>query len=261
MEYSTIKNKKLYILDMDGTFYLGNRLIEGSLEFIERLRRAGKEFLFFTNNASKNPEFYIDKLFSMSLRIERKNIITAGDVTIKYLLEKRKNSKVFLLGTDLLEKSFDEAGINLAETDPDIVVASFDTTLTYEKVSKACSYIRKGAEFMATHMDLNCPTEDGFIPDCGSICAMITASTGVKPRYFGKPFKETIEMVTSITGHEKEDMVIIGDRLYTDIATGFKNGVTSILVLSGETRLRDLAASEIKPDFVFESLKSIIEYL
>ncbi len=114
---------------------------------------------------------------------------------------------------------------------------------------------------MATHMDLNCPTEDGFIPDCGSICAMITASTGVKPRYFGKPFKETIEMVTSITGYEKEDMVIIGDRLYTDIATGFKNGVASILVLSGETSVQDLANSEIKPDFVFESLKSIIEYL
>jgi len=110
-------------------------------------------------------------------------------------------------------------------------------------------------------MDINCPTEDGFIPDCGAICALVTASTGAKPRYLGKPFKETVDMISEITGYKKEHMVIIGDRLYTDIALGVNNGVTSILVLSGETKPEDLEKSQIKPDFVFNSLKDVMKAL
>lgn len=256
-----LKRKRLFVLDMDGTFYLGGRLFDGSLDFIELLKELGKDFLFFTNNASKSPEYYMDKLARMGCPIRRNNITTAGEVTIRYLIENRPQQKVFLVGTSILEDSFKAAGINLVQDHPDIVVVSFDTTLTYEKISKACRFIRTGAEFIATHMDLNCPTEDGFIPDCGSICAMITASTGIKPRYFGKPFGETIDMIISMTGYAKEDMAIIGDRLYTDIATGYKNGVTSILVLSGETVLDDLASSEIKPDFVFNSIAEIAKAL
>ncbi|NMB96167.1 MAG: HAD-IIA family hydrolase [Clostridiaceae bacterium] len=246
---------------MDGTFYLGNRILDGSLEFIEKLRETGRDFLFFTNNASKTSEFYIKKLAGMGCEITAKNIATAGDVTIEYLLENYPSKSIYLVGTPLLEEEFERKGIKLVQEDPDIVVVSFDLTLTYEKLSKACTYIRNGSEFIATHMDINCPTEDGFIPDCGSICAAVTTSTGVKPRYLGKPFKETIEMIERITGHRKEDMAIIGDRLYTDIAIGFKNGVTSILVLSGETKIEDLKESDIKPDYVFSSLKSIIEWL
>ncbi|HOJ09793.1 MAG TPA: HAD-IIA family hydrolase [Clostridiales bacterium] len=302
---SLLKNKKLFILDMDGTFYLGDRILEGSLDFINKLKETGREFLFFTNNASKTPEFYIKKLQKMGCEIIKKNIATAGDVTIEYLLENYNGKKVYLVGTPLLEESFRKAGINLVldksenkfrqgseersgegsgerseeksgegseeksngKTDekldekPDVVVVSFDLTLTYEKISRACTFIREGAVFIATHMDLNCPTEDGFIPDCGSICAMVTASTGVKPRYLGKPFEETIEMIEHITGYTKDEMVIIGDRLYTDIATGFNNGVASILVLTGETKLEDLEESQIKPDYVFPSLSSVIQWI
>jgi len=263
-DVSVLKSKRLFVLDMDGTFYLGDRLFEGSLNFIEKLKSAGKEFLFFTNNASKSSGFYMDKLARMGCPIERKNIATSGDVTIRYLTANHPEKKVFLVGTKLLEDSFRNAGIKLAELmedDTDIVAVSFDTTLTYEKISQACRFIRGGAAFIATHMDLNCPTEEGFIPDCGSICAMITASTSVKPRYFGKPFGETLEMIEDITGCSKKDMAIVGDRLYTDIAMGYKNGVASILVLSGETKPADLANSEIKPDFVFNSIADIADIL
>ncbi len=259
--FEALKNKKLFVLDMDGTFYLGNRLFEGSLDFIAKIRATGREFLFFTNNASKTPEFYIKKLEGMGCAIVRKNIATAGDVTIKYLLENRSAKRVYLVGTELLESSFKASGINLVQENPDIVVTSFDTTLTYEKLSKACKYIREGAEFMATHMDINCPTEDGFIPDSGAICALITASTGVKPRFFGKPFSETVDIISSMTGYSKDEMAIIGDRLYTDIALGYKNGVTSILVLSGETKESDISASDIVPDFVFPRLADMIGLL
>ena len=252
-----LNSKKLFVLDMDGTFYLGERLIPGSLDFIRKLEQTGKGFLFFTNNSSKISSFYSQKLASMGCRVEDASIVTSGDVTIKYLQEKRPGKKIYLLGTELLRNSFTKSGIALDENSPDIVVIAFDTSLTYERISLACKYIRNGAEFIATHPDLNCPTEDGFIPDCGAMCAMITASTGVKPRYLGKPYGETIEMIRRITGMKNEDIVFVGDRLYTDIAIGVNHGVTSILVLSGETAPEDLKLSEIQPDFVFSSLAAL----
>lgn len=261
MDKNQFKDKKLFVLDMDGTFYLGDRLLDGSIDFFNKLNDTGRKLLFFTNNASKSPEFYIDKLAKMGCQIKRENIMTAGDVTIRFLNENYSEKRVFLVGTPMLEDSFEAAGINLVDDHPDIVVVSFDLTLTYEKISKACKYIRNGAIFLSTHMDYNCPTEDGFIPDSGSICALVTASTGVKPRYLGKPNRETIDMIMNGTGVSSDDMVIIGDRLYTDIALGSKNGVTSILVLSGETKSEDIAISDIKPDYVFGGLKDIINYL
>lgn len=256
-----LTDKKLFVLDMDGTFYLGNSIIDGSLEFIEKLREKNRDFMFFTNNASKTSTFYIEKLANMGLTITDRNIKTAGDVTALYLLTYYKGKKIYLVATDMLKEDYISRGMDIVEEEPDVVVVSFDLTLTYEKLSKACTYIREGAEFIATHMDINCPTEDGFIPDCGAICALITASTGKTPRFLGKPFKETVDMIREISGVKEEHMVIIGDRLYTDIATGFNNGVTSVLVLSGETKKGDISQSEIKPDYVFNSLKEMIDYI
>jgi len=256
-----IREKKLFILDMDGTFYLGDRIIDGSLDFIQRVADKGKKFVFFTNNASKTSRQYVKKLAGMGCNVNVDNIITSADVTVEFLKKNHDGSRVYLLGTPELKEFFIINGINVVEHDPEIVVVSFDLTMTYEKVAKACKFIRGGALFLATHMDINCPTEDGFIPDCGSICAMITASTGVKPRFFGKPFAETVDMISSITGCITDEMAIIGDRLYTDIAMGVKNGVTSILVLTGETDRRTLEHSEIKPDLVFASIKDIVPYV
>jgi 4-nitrophenyl phosphatase len=261
MDIQQLKGKKLFVLDMDGTFYLGDTILDGSLDFIRKIRDVKKQFLFFTNNASKTAADYCRKLNKMNCNVQKSNILTSGNVTIEYLHKKYRNSSVYLVGTPLLKKSFIDNGINIVEKAPDIVVVSFDTTLTYQKILKACRFIQKGAQFVATHNDFNCPVEEGFMPDCGAICALITASTGVKPRFLGKPFNETIEMISSVTGYSKNDMVIIGDRLYTDIAMGVRNGVTAILVLTGETKKSDLKYSKVQPDFVFSSIKEIIQYL
>jgi 4-nitrophenyl phosphatase len=255
--FSILKNKKLFVLDMDGTFYLGDHLIDGALDFIRKLEETKKGFLFFTNNSSRIAAFYRKKLSGMGCEVDINSIVTSGDVTIRYLQQNYQGKKVYLVGTPLLEESFKQAGIILVEDKPDIVVIGFDTTLTYEKLTMACSYIRGGALFLATHLDLNCPTEDGFIPDCGSICALITASTGVKPKYLGKPFLETIDMIKIITGMNNDEIAFVGDRLYTDIAIGVNNGVTSVLVLTGETSEADLEKSDIIPDFVFSSLGQV----
>ncbi len=255
-----IKSKKLYIFDMDGTVYLGDRVFPFAVDFILHLRREGKRVLFFTNNASHSPDHYVGKLNRLGFETSRGELLTSGDVTIRYLKKERAGKKVYLVGTPELCGQFEAEHIVLSE-DADIVVSSFDTTLTYDKLNTACRLIRNGAEYCSTHPDFNCPVENGFIPDSGAIAAFITASTGVKPVYFGKPYGQTVRAICGITGLKTEDMVVFGDRLYTDIALGKQHGITSVLVLTGETRLPDLERTEEKdrPDFIFPSLLQVRE--
>ena len=161
------------------------------------------------------------------------------------------------MGTPDLEAAFKREGIELSDQ-ADIVVVSFDTTLTYEKLNIACRLIREGAEFLSTHPDFNCPVEGGFIPDSGSICALVTASTGKTPRYFGKPYEEVVRMIEDHTGLNRSEMVVVGDRLYTDIAVGARNGMDSVLVLSGETKKEDLEESSVQPAFVVDNVGCLL---
>ena len=249
--------KKLYVLDMDGTIYLGSRLFPQTIPFLKRVKEHGKRYIFFTNNSSRSPETYVKRLNGMGIQASREDIVTSGDVMIHFLKTHRPGKKVYLLGTPDLRRSFQEAGIPLTEEMPDIVLLGFDTTLTYEKLERACHYIRSGAEFLCTHEDINCPTEYGFMPDAGAMCALITASTGVAPRFTGKPHAEVLEILEAKTGICRQDMVAVGDRLYTDIALGARNGVSSVLVLSGETTMEDLARSEIRPTVVLPNIGSL----
>ena len=254
---TALRQKTLFVLDMDGTFYLGDRILDGSLDFIRTVRAQGRRFLFFTNNSSRISEFYAKKLAGMGCPVGERDVVTSGDVTVEFLRREYPGTPVYLLGTPLLRRSFEQAGIPLSDDNPALVVVGFDLTLCYERVSKACALIRGGAPFIATHPDLNCPTEGGFIPDCGAMCAMITASTGVCPRILGKPYPETLEAVTALTGVGKDRIVFVGDRLYTDIAIGADNGVATVLVLSGETAREDVAGSRVQPDYIFENLGAL----
>jgi HAD superfamily hydrolase (TIGR01450 family) len=261
-DFTILKDKKLYIFDMDGTIYLGNRVFPFAIRFIKNLRQNGKRVLFFTNNASHSPSFYLEKLTRLGFEPTMDEIMTSGDVTAEFLLRHRAGQSVYLVGTDDLVNNFRERGINLIDGSSetaDIVITSFDTTLTYEKLDNACRLVRNGAEYLSTHPDFNCPTETGFIPDSGAIAAFVTASTGKVPTYFGKPYRETVEMICEATGCTKDEMCIFGDRLYTDIAIGRRHGVTAILVLSGETQPQDVEAAEPadRPDFTFDSLDDV----
>ena len=259
---SVISDKKLYIFDMDGTIYLGFDVFPYAIRFIKNLRKSGRKVMFFTNNASHTTEYYVKKLTKLGFEPTPDEIMTSGDVTIEYLKRHRNGKSVYLVGTSELVENFRENGIPMLtgkEDNADIVVTSFDTTLTYEKMDNACRLVRNGAEYLSTHPDFNCPTETGFIPDSGAIAAFVTASTGKVPTYFGKPYKETIEMICEATGLDCSEMCIFGDRLYTDIAVGKRHGVTAVLVLSGETTPEDVdaAAEADKPDYVFDSLDNV----
>ena len=257
MDKKSLAQKKLWILDMDGTVYLGNQLFPETLPFLQRIRESGASYLFFTNNASRAKDTYVSRLNGMGIPAGPENILTSAETTIAFLKQHRPGKSVYVVGTPDLIRSFEDAGICVEEDAP-IVVASFDTTLTYDKLEKACRYIREGAEFISTHPDFNCPVEGGFIPDSGAICALITASTGKLPRYFGKPYEDTLQIIEEFSGVAREDMVVEGDRLYTDIALGAKHGVASVLVLSGETTLEDLEGSEVQPSVIVQNVGELL---
>ncbi len=256
-----LEQTELFVLDMDGTFYLENQILEGSLDFIAQVRRLGKRFVFMTNNSSKSPNTYLEKLAKMDCIIERDQLYTSGDIMLHYLKKNYPGKTVYLMGTPELEANFRENGILLTQDMPDVVVIGFDMTLTYEKLERACTYIRNGSVFLATHLDINCPTQTGFIPDCGAMCAAISLSTGKQPKYVGKPFGETVDVLLERTGADRTKMAFVGDRIYTDVKTGVANGARGILVLSGETKLEDIPKADTVPDAVFGGLKEMAEML
>ena len=180
---------------------------------------------------------------------------------IQYLKEYYPEKKVYLVGTPDLEENFRENGILLTREMPDVVVIGFDMTLTYEKLERACTYIRNGAVFLATHLDINCPTKDGFIPDCGAMCAAISLSTGKEPKYAGKPFKKTVDMVLEMTGAKREAMSFVGARIYTGGKTGVVNGAHGILVLTGEATREEAERGPVTPTLIVRSLEEITELL
>ena len=250
-----LQDVKLFLLDMDGTFYLGDRLIDGSLDFIDRVRATGRDFLFLTNNSSHNAAFYVEKLKKMGLVIPRKKVMTSGEATCEKLKELYPGRRAFVLGNEFLLEEFAEAGIEVDMQHPEIVVIGFDTTLDYKKLQAVCDFVRAGLPYIATHPDFNCPTETGFMPDIGAIMAFIEASTGRRPDLVvGKPNTGIVEAVLRRTGLKTDELAMVGDRLYTDIETGLRSGMLSILVLSGETTPDMLAAAERKPDLVFDRL-------
>lgn len=254
---SSLADIRLFLLDMDGTVYLGSRLLPGSLDFLSYLRETGRDHLFLTNNSSRNATYYAEKLTRLGWPAQPAEVLTSGEATALYLGGLKPAARIYLLGTPDLEQEFAAHGFVLTDEQPDYVVLGFDMTLTYDKLVRACDLIRAGMPFIATHPDFNCPTETGYIPDCGAMIALITASTGVKPQVIGKPNREIIDAMFRKKPVERSQVAMVGDRLYTDIVMGHNAGVTSVLVLSGEARREDIEHADIKPDFVMSGLAEL----
>ncbi|MCT4688279.1 HAD-IIA family hydrolase [Vallitalea sp.] len=256
---------KCFLLDMDGTFYLGDELIDGSMDFLKILEKQDKDFLFLTNNSSKNRKDYVEKLMRLGCNVEPNKVFTSGEATTIYLQNKKPGAKIYLLGTPLLEEEFTNAGFELVKRrneSPDYVVLGFDTTLTYEKLWIACDYIRDGVTYIATHPDYNCPLEGGkFMPDAGAMIDFIAASTGRRPHVIGKPNADIINVICDKYGYNRQEIAMVGDRLYTDIKTGINADIVTVVVLSGETSIIDYNKSNINADFIYPSLKEIGEDL
>ena len=254
-----LKDIKLFLLDMDGTIYLDDDLFPGSLDFINLLKEKKINYIFLTNNSSRSQKDYLDKLHRIGIPSEINNIFTSGNAMGLYLNEKYPNKRIYLVGTKSLHQELERYNVNLVNDNPDIVVVGFDRELNYKKLEVACEAIDNGALFLATNCDLVCPIAGGrYIPDCGSMCKMITNATGVEPTYIGKPSSLMIDILSSELNIKKENIAVVGDRVYTDIAAGYNAGTFTICVLSGESTMDTINRSDIKPDLILDSVKDII---
>ena len=252
-----------FLLDLDGTLYLGKNWIPGAREFLARVTETGRQYCFLSNNSSRTTEEYVEKFRAMGMEIDpASQLIVSFHAMIDYLKLHFAGQSVYLLGREALKREFEADGIRIEEEHPDLVVTAFDTELTYAKLTKVCDLVRSGLPYLATHPDFNCPTADGFIPDLGSFAALIEASAGRKPDLvIGKPNRYIIDYARKVTGASAEETAVVGDRIYTDIASGYNAGAASILVLSGEANMEDVRNSVIKPDRIVHSVADLITEL
>ena len=260
MKVTFKQHKKLFLLDQDGTLYKGKHLFPYSVKFLEQIKASGAKYLFITNNSSKSTNEYVAKMNKFGIKANAEDFYTSSHATMDYIKLHHKGKKVFLVGTMALSGEFLENGINLTENidEVEVAVLSYDTELNYEKLTALCHILAKpDVVYLATNPDLVCPTETGYLPDCGSFAILIYNATGRNPLFLGKPRKLFVETILQRFNLRPEDMVIVGDRLYTDIALGNNAGVDTILVLSGEASLKDLKDSPNKPTFVVENVGEI----
>lgn len=250
---------KHIVLDMDGTVFLSNNLLPGAAAFIDLLNERGISYNFLTNNSSKHRGIYAEKLRALGLDVTEEMIFTSGEATTITLRKKGYGDRVYLMGTPELEEEFRDHGFILTDQAPDVAVLGFDQTLTYAKFWKMCDFVRDGLPYIATHPDFNCPIEGGWMPDTGAMIAFIEAATGRRPDLIvGKPYTPIIESLVEKVGYQPDQLLMIGDRLYTDIALG-KAGIMTILVLSGESQLADLPDAPHPPDLIMRDLAEVKE--
>lgn len=252
---------RCFLLDLDGTFYVGGSLLPGSRPFMDSLALTGRDYLFVTNNSSQHAGHYADKLAQMGFPVPQEKVFTSGEATALYLRRHYPGARLFVVGTPALEDEMTRHGFTLSDDAADVAVLGFDTTLTYDKLCRLCDLVRAGLPYVATHPDFNCPVEGGYIPDIGAMIAFVRASTGRDPEVIGKPQAEMARAAMARTGLEPHQLAMVGDRLYTDVAMGKGAGILSILVLSGETSRRDLETSQIQPDLVFADLGELARAL
>ena len=258
-----LKNKKLFLLDMDGTIYLDNELFDGTLDFLEKVKKNGGKYLFVTNNSSKSVETYIEKLKKIGIESVRDDFLTSTEATILYLNSNFPGKKFYSMGTESFNKELLRCGVNITtELSDDIfgLVISNDTELNFKKLDDACILLTRGVkEYIATNPDWVCPTSYGYVPDCGCFAEMLKRATGREPFFIGKPRPDMLLLALEKYGYEKSECVMIGDRLYTDIASGYNAGIDTIFVLSGEGTLEDLEKSEVKPTYVMKNIREVYD--
>lgn len=248
---------KAFAIDMDGTVYHGGRPIPGATDFIAWLRSSGVPFRFLTNNSSHGRRFYAERLCGMGLQAEEREILTSATATARYLTSERAGEKVFPVCVPDVVAELEAAGVEISYDDPDIVLLGFDTTADYGRINRAYRLLMGGCSFVATHPDDLCPAEDGYDIDIGPFIRMFTEMCGKDAVVIGKPSQRMLEMAALDMGVRPEDVIMVGDRLYTDIRMACDAGTESIAVLTGEATPESIEASPYRPTYVCQSVADI----
>ena len=259
-----LQNKKLFLFDIDGTLAVGDTLYEGSAALLHYIDSIGGKAYFITNNSTKSGADYVEKFRNaFGLNTTEDQFVTAGYMTIRFLQEQYSKQKIFVVGTASYVSELRRVGLHVTEeveSDIACVVVAYDSELSYEKLYRVCQVLlTMDVPFYGTNSDLRCPIDFGFIPDCGSICNMITSTTDRTPTYLGKPSKEVVELCLARSGFTKEETLVVGDRLYTDIACGITGGVDTCVLFTGEAKPDDLTDTPWKPDYAFEHVAALLQ--
>ncbi len=258
-----LKQKKLFLLDMDGTLYLDDTLFPHVPEFLAQVKANGGRYLFLTNNSSKSVEVYVDKLARLGIPATAEEFFTSTMATCVYLREHPTPGKIYAAGTAAFRKELAEAGLPVTDRREEGVTCLLmgnDNELTFRKLEDACILLGDPTlTYLATNPDWVCPTAFGYVPDCGSVCEMLWHATGRKPYFIGKPEPAMALLAMAKFGYTPEETVMIGDRIYTDVACGVNAGVDTVLVFSGETTREIWAASDIRPTYALDSITDVYE--
>lgn len=265
-----LKDKKLFLLDMDGTIYLDNQIFDGTIDFLNYVKDIGGRYVFLSNNSSRGTEKYIEKLAGMGIKAVESDFLTSTDATIRELKKNYFQDVLYVCGTESLKAQLIDAGIRIGDFDLNnpisdtadkitMLLLGYDTELNYEKLEKCCILLNRNVKYMATHPDMLCPTWYGYAPDCGSVIEMLKTATGREPIVIGKPKPDMALLAMEKFGFSKDETCLIGDRVYTDIACGVNAGVDTILVLSGEGTVSDTEKYGVKPTWIFDNIKSVLD--
>lgn len=257
-----LEEKRLFLLDMDGTIYLDHSLFDGTLDFLQHVKKIGGRAIYLTNNSSKSVTKYIEKLGSMGIEATAKDFTTSAQATALYLKKTHSEDLLYVFGTKALKDELEEFGLKITDHLCDEVkclTVGFDTELTFQKLEDACILLNRGVDYIATNPDWVCPTWYGYVPDCGSVAQMLENATKRKPKFIGKPEPTMIDLAIEQTGFSKEQTIILGDRLYTDIASGSNAGIDTALMLSGESTMHDVETfCGKKPTYIFDHIRAFL---
>ena len=260
-DLARLRAKRLFLLDLDGTLYLDERLFDGAADFLRAIRSRGGTYRFLTNNSSRGAESYVEKLRRLGVEAETSDFLTSVDALIAHLHAQGMAEKLlYVCGTQSMKRQLTQAGLRLTDDRDaavDALVMGFDTELTFQKLEDACILLNRGADYLATNPDWVCPTWYGFVPDCGSVCEMLFRATGRRPYVIGKPRPDMAHLAMARGGFSTEETVLLGDRLYTDIACGVNAGIDTVLVLSGVTSRHDISKFPYRPRLVLNGVGDI----
>lgn len=257
-----LKEKRLFLLDIDGTVCMGQQLISGTREFLREVKESGGQFVFITNNATRSIDDYILSFQKLGVMTSHANFVTASYATVMYLKKHYPEKLIYVMGTKSFLRELKKNKIRVTTDcmDEDIacVLISYDNQLTYEKIQDTCQVLStRKTDYLATNPDYVCPIEFGYVPDCGAICQMLEHAVGRKPLFIGKPEPAMIEYALKLNHFSREETLVVGDRLYTDILSGHRAGVDTALVLTGEATRKQAEAYEYPPDYIFSSIESL----
>ena len=266
IDQKNLSEKKLFLFDIDGTIAVGDTLYEGSAELLDYIERIGGKAYYITNNSTKSGMDYVRKFKnSYHLDTTEDQFVTSGYMTLRFLKEHYADKTIYCMGTASFLKELRNNGLRITEkcqNDIACVVVAYDSELTYEKLCETSKVLlTMDVPFYGTNPDLRCPIDFGFIPDCGAMCEMLTATTDKIPTYLGKPNKDVVELCLSLSGFTREETLVVGDRLYTDIACGINGGVDTCVLFTGEAKKEDLQDTPYKPTYVFDTVMDLYQAL